>query len=74
LDGKTNDFLFCLGCNKKLSEREVASFSYIKCNDCNTVVDNNNHFYKLEILNPIIDSLDESDWGMDYIKFNPKDL
>ena len=64
-----DNFLFCLGCHKKLSEPEVSSFNYIKCNECNTVIDNNNQYNKLKIFNPDLNNLNKSDWGMDYIKF-----
>jgi hypothetical protein len=69
-----NDYLYCLGCHKKLSEREILSFNYIKCGDCNTVIDSSNQFYKLEISNPTLDNLNAIEWGMDYIEFKPEEL
>jgi phage FluMu protein Com len=69
-----NDLLFCLGCNKKLTERELDSFNYIKCSQCDTLIERKNNSYKLVILNPSLSVSDSKDWGMDYIKFNSKDI
>ena len=77
-----NDFLYCLGCNKRLSQWEVPSLTYFKCssNDCNTTIKNQNGEVTLEVEDPkrhgakAMNSKLKEFWGMDYIKFKLEKL
>jgi uncharacterized CHY-type Zn-finger protein len=65
----------CISCGESLSPHSVQSFDYLICQNCHTLLDSTNaKMTVLKNLNPKYENLAESDWGMDYLRFNCEDL
>lgn len=74
-DRLKNDFLFCFNCGDKLKANTIDKLNYIKCHNCNCVVDSTiNNKLVVRIDDARFQSLSPNEFGMDYIEFNPQNL
>ena len=74
-DRLKNDFLFCFNCGDKLKANTIDKLNYIKCHNCNCVVDSTiNNKLGVRIDDARFQSLNQKEFGMDYIEFNPQYL
>ncbi len=72
---KIKSLLYCFNCGEELISYTNTSLNYIKCSTCSTLINN-------RVTDKVILSIDKqqqielqkSDFGMDYLEFNPSDL